>query len=159
RLFREFAITLSIAIAVSALLSLSLTAMMCAHVLKPHDRRAQHGVLYRFSEKVFDGMLAVYDAGLKVVLRHKFTTLLVTIATLAGTGWVAVIVPKGFFPQQDTGLIMGVSEASADVSFPRMMTLQQALADEILKDPDVASVASFIGSDGTNATTNSGRFS
>jgi multidrug efflux pump len=159
RLFREFAVTLAVAIAVSAVLSLTLTAMMCAHMLKPEPPPSERGWFYRTSERGFDGMLALYDRGLKVVLRHQLITLLVTLATVAFTVYLAWIVPKGFFPQQDTGLILGVSEAPAEVSFPRMLGLQRALADVILKDPDVENVASFIGSDGTNPTTNSGRLS
>jgi len=157
RLFREFAVTLSIAIAVSAVLSLSLTAMMCAHLLRPHGE--QQGELYKASERFFERMIGFYDKGLKWVLDHQPLMLILTIATLACTVLLAVLVPKGFFPQQDTGLITGVSEAPADVSFTRMMALQRSLADVVRKDPDVQAVASFIGSDGTNPTTNSGRMS
>jgi len=157
RLFREFAVTLSITIAVSAVLSLTLTAMMCAHMLKKDD--GKHGKLYQLSENGFQWLLDRYDTGLKWVLDHQRTTLLVTLGTVALTAILAILIPKGFFPQQDTGLINGVSEAPADISFQRMMDRQQALADTILKDPDVATVASFIGADGTNATANSGRFS
>jgi multidrug efflux pump len=156
RLFREFAVTLSIAIGVSALLSLSLTAMMCAHLLK-HHRPEDDTAFHRWSERLFDGMVRFYDRGLKWVLAHQRTTLIVTIATVVLTGVLAWIIPKGFFPQQDTGLITGVSEAPPDVSFPFMMDRQRALADVVMKDPDVQTVASFIGADGTNPTTNSGR--
>jgi multidrug efflux pump subunit AcrB len=159
RLFREFAVTLSVAIAVSALLSLTLTPMMCAHLLRPEPEPEHRGRAYRLSEQAFEWMIAVYDRGLKWVLAHQRTTLLVTLATVAMTALLAVVVPKGFFPQQDTGLIVGVSEAPPDVSFPRMMELQTELADVVRQDPDVASVASFIGADGTNPTTNSGRLS
>jgi multidrug efflux pump len=174
RLFREFAVTLAVSIGVSALLSLTLTPMMCAHLLRPEPAsssasapslrsgmRAQHerGALYRWSERAFEGMIALYDRGLRVVLRHQATTLVVTLGTLALTVVMAVFVPKGFFPQQDTGALLGVTAAAPDVSFPRMMELQRAVADVVLKDPDVQSVASFIGSDGTNPTTNSGRLS
>jgi multidrug efflux pump len=155
RLFREFAVTLSIAIAVSAVLSLTLTPMMCAHLLKPESKN--RGKLYQWSERGFEAVIAFYDRGLKVVLRHRFITLLVTLATLGLTIFLAIIIPKGFFPQQDTGLINAVTEASPDVSFPRMMELQRSVAEIIVKDPDVSTVASFIGSDGTNPTTNSGR--
>jgi len=158
RLFREFAITLSVAIAVSAVLSLTLTAMMCGHLLKPH-RKEDEGRIYKLSERFFEGMVAFYDRGLKVVFRHQFVTLLVTLGTLVFTVVLAVVIPKGFFPQQDTGLITGVSEAPADVSFARMMDRQRALVDVVQADPDVASVASFIGADGTNATMNNGRLS
>jgi multidrug efflux pump len=177
RLFREFAVTLAVAIGVSALLSLTLTPMMCAHLLKASAsggpdpapggessaRRSakaeEHGALYHWSERAFSGAIALYDRGLRVVLRHKLTTLLVTIATLGATIALAALVPKGFFPQQDTGMILGVSQAAPDVSFPKMMELQRALADVILADPDVDNVASFIGSDGSNPTMNSGRLS
>jgi len=158
RLFREFAVTLAIAIAVSAALSLTLTAMMSGWLLKPHG--AQHegklGVLF---ERGFAAVAAFYDRTLKVVLRHQALTLMVTIGTVVFTGVLAMLVPKGFFPIEDTGLIIGVSEAAPDISFPRMMERQEALAKVLLQDPDVLSVASFIGADGTNATTNSGRFS
>ena len=157
RLFREFAVTLAVAIAVSAVLSLTLTPMMCAHLLKPEPPPEQRSALYKLSERGFEGMIAFYDRGLKWVLDHQLTTLLVTLGTLAFTIHLAIIVPKGFFPQEDTGLINGVTEAPPDVSFPRMMGLQEQAADVVLKDPDVESVASFIGSDGTNPTTNSGR--
>ncbi len=159
RLFREFAITLSAAIAVSAVLSLTLTPMMCAYLLRQHDKAKHEGWFYRVTERFWDQVLAIYDGGLKWVLRHQPLTLLATIATVALTVVLALMVPKGFFPQQDTGLVLGVSEAAADVSFPRMMSLQREMADVVLADPDVASVASFIGSDGTNPTTNSGRLS
>ncbi len=158
RLFREFAMTLSIAIAVSAVLSLTLTPMMCAHLLKPHHGET-HGRLYNLSERFFEGMLAWYDRGLKVVLRHQRTTLACTILTVILTGVLAYLIPKGFFPQQDTGLMLGTSQARADVSFSDMMKKQAALGSVLVKDPDIASVASFIGADGTNATTNNGRFS
>jgi multidrug efflux pump len=159
RLFREFAVTLAASIAVSAMLSLTLTPMMCAYLLRPEPKESERGALYRFSERGFEAAIAFYDRGLRVVLRHQLTTLLVTIATLGLTIAMAFYIPKGFFPQQDTGALLGVTEAAADVSFPRMMDLQRAAAAVVLKDPDVLSVASFIGSDGTNATTNSGRLS
>jgi multidrug efflux pump len=159
RLFREFAVTLAVSIAVSALLSLTLTPMMSAHLLRPEPKAHERSALFRWSERAFDGAIRWYDRGLRAVLRHKRTTLVVTIATLGLTIGLAVAVPKGFFPQQDTGVILGVSEAAPDVSFPRMMELQRALADVVLGDPDVQNVASFIGSDGTNPTTNSGRLS
>jgi multidrug efflux pump len=158
RLFREFAVTLAIAIAVSAVLSLTLTAMMCAWLLKPHGEQKQ-GFFARLFERGFDAMARFYDRTLVWVLGHQRTTLIATVATVAFTVLLAVVIPKGFFPIEDTGLIIGVSEAAADVSFSRMMERQQALADVVLGDPDVAGVASFIGADGTNATTNSGRFS
>jgi multidrug efflux pump len=130
--------------------------MMCAHLLKPHSEEKQ-GRFHVASEQFFEWMLRVYDRGLKSVLRHKTLTLLATLATVVLTAWLALIVPKGFFPQQDTGAVLGVTEAAADVSFPRMMGLQESVVDVIRKDPDVAEVASFIGADGTNPTTNQGR--
>ena len=158
RLFREFAVTLSIAIVVSALLSLTLTPMMCAKLLRPiHESR--HGRLYEWSERFFKSMIGTYDRGLKWVLRHQRTTLLVTIGTLCLTLILFYVVPKGFFPQQDTGLLQGVSEAAPDVSFQKMMERQRALSEVVMADPDVSSVASFIGADGVNTTTNSGRMS
>jgi multidrug efflux pump len=158
RLFREFAVTLAIAIGISALLSLTLTAMMCAWILKPHAE--QHpNIVARVFERGFAGMTKFYDRTLQIVLRHQKLTLLVTLATVAVTVLLAIHVPKGFFPIEDTGQIMGVSEASPDVSFPKMMQLQENAASVILQDPDVATVSSFIGADGTNPTTNSGRYS
>ena len=159
RLFREFAVTLAAAIGVSALLSLTLTPMMCAHLLRPEPPAHERGAAYRLSERALSGAIAFYERGLRVVMRHKLTTLLVTIATVALTAGLAVLVPKGFFPQQDTGMVLGVSAAAADVSFPKMMSLQRSLADVLMRDPDVLDVTSFIGSDGTNPTTNSGRLS
>ncbi len=159
RLFREFAMTLAVAIGVSAVLSLTLTPMMCAYLLRPEPAPQDRNWLYRLSERGFDGALQFYDLGVRWVLRHRVTTLLATLATLAATGWMAIAIPKGFFPQQDTGALLGVTEAAADVSFPHMMELQRNLADVVLKDPDVQGLTSFIGSDGSNATTNSGRLS
>jgi multidrug efflux pump len=159
RLFREFAVTLAASIGVSAILSLTLTAMMSAHLLRPEPKAHERSTLYRWSERAFDAAIDFYDRGLKLVLQHKLATLLVTIATLGLTVLLAVDVPKGFFPQQDTGAVLGVTEASPDVSFSKMMDLQRAAADVAMSDPDVQNVASFIGSDGTNATTNSGRLS
>ncbi len=156
RLFREFAVTLSIAIGVSAILSLTLTAMMCAFLLRPDERP---GPLARLFERAFDRLTAAYDRGLQAVLEHQPLTLAVTVATLVLTVVLAIVIPKGFFPEQDTGLILGVTEAPAEVSFRSMMTRQRALAEVVRADPDVATVASFIGADGTNPTPNSGRLS
>jgi multidrug efflux pump len=159
RLFREFAVTLSVAIGVSAVLSLTLTPMMCAHLLRHHDPNEQQGAFHRYSEAFLKGMISAYDRGLKVVLNHQFTTLCVMLGTLALTGVLAVLVPKGFFPQEDTGLIVGVTEAAPDISFAKMMDRQSAIAEVVGQDPGVETVSSFIGADGTNATTNSGRLS
>ncbi len=157
RLFREFAVTLSTAIVVSAIVSLTLTAMMCAYLLQP--KGAQHGRLYRASERFFEWMIRGYERGLKVVLRHQPLVLAITIGTLIVTVILFWTIPKGFFPLQDTGMLQGVTEAPPDISFPEMMVRQEALVDVVRADPDVESVASFIGSDGTNPTTNSGRLS
>ena len=157
RLFREFAMTLSVAIAVSAVLSLTLTPMMCAQLLKPESHT--HGRMYNALERFFDGMLHGYEKGLVWVLKHQRTTLFVTLLTVAFTGLLAVMVPKGFFPQQDTGLLLGASEAPPDISFPRMLSKHEELAAVLMKDPAVENVAAFIGADGTNPTANSGRFS
>ena len=158
RLFREFAITLSIAIFVSAILSLTLTATMCAHLLKPHKETKQNALL-RLFEGGFDALLGLYDRSLKFVLKHQLITLLSLLATMGVTVFLAIVIPKGFFPLQDTGLLLGVSEVAPDASFARLMEGQRALADVLLRDPDVETVASFIGADGTNLTPNSGRFS
>ncbi len=156
RLFREFAVTLAIAIFVSALLSLTLTAMMCAHLLKPRGETPE-GRLARAFERAFTRLSRVYERGLDWVLEHQPLTLGVTLLTLALTLVLAVRIPKGFFPVQDTGQLMGITEAAPEVSFPRMAELQQRLATVVLEDPGVASVASYIGADGTNPTPNSGR--
>jgi multidrug efflux pump len=145
-----------VTILVSAIVSLTLTPMMCAKLLR-HQRASQQTWFYRKSEKVFDDVIAFYGRTLQVVLRFRTITLLVTVATLVGTILLYIYVPKGFFPVQDTGVILGVSEAAQNVSFKAMADRQQALADVILKDPAVASLSSFIGIDGTNTTLNSGR--
>jgi multidrug efflux pump len=156
RLFREFAITLSIAIGISAVLSLTLTAMMSAWILKPHSENKPTWVVRGF-ERGFTGLTKFYDRTLQVVLKHRTTTLLITLATVALTVILAVLVPKGFFPVEDTGTINAVTEASPDVSFERMTELQQEVVKVILSDKDVATVSSSVGADGTNPTANSGR--
>jgi multidrug efflux pump len=156
RLFREFAVTLSIAIGVSAVLSLTLTAMMCAHLLKPHGEE-KISRFHQWTERGWERLVKLYARGVTWVLDHQPLTLAVTVGTLLLTLLLAWTIPKGFFPQQDTGLIIGVSVGSPDASFTRMMDRQRALADVVLQDPDVLSIASFIGADGTNPTTNSGR--
>jgi multidrug efflux pump len=158
RLFREFAVTLSTAIVASALISLTLTAMMCAHILKPL-RREDESAIARASEKAFDWMVARYDRMLGWVFDHQATTLAATIATVVVTAVLAVVVPKGLFPEQDTGMLLGITEAPVDISFPAMMERQRAAADVIMADPDVDNVSSFIGADGTNPTLSSGRLS
>jgi len=156
RLFREFAVTLAVTILVSAVVSLTLTPMMCAKLLRS---RANHkrSRFYEASERFYENVIARYGTSVRWVLRHQTTTLLVTFATLAFTVVLFLIVPKGFFPVQDTGVILGISDAAQTVSFPAMAERQQRLADLILKDPAVDSLSSFIGIDGVNTTPNSGR--
>ena len=156
RLFREFAVTLSVTILVSAIVSLTLTPMMCAKLLK-HTPPSQHGWMYRVSESAFDAVIRLYGRTLTVVLRHQTLTMLVSVATLAATVQLYFIVPKGFFPVQDTGVILGISEAPQSISFNAMAERQLNLNRAILTDPAVASLSSFIGIDGTNTTMNSGR--
>ena len=156
RLFREFAVTLAVTILVSAFVSLTLTPMMCAKLLR-HQKKEEESWFYRKSEDAFNAVIAFYGRTLQFVLRYRTTTLIVTIATLVGTILLYIYVPKGFFPVQDTGVILGVSEAPQNVSFAAMARRQQALASTILKDPAVESLSSFIGIDGTNTTLNTGR--
>jgi HAE1 family hydrophobic/amphiphilic exporter-1 len=154
-LFREFAVTVSVALVLSLVISRTLTPMMCAYMLKPESK--EHGWLYRLSERGFDALLHVYEAGLKVALRHRFITLMVMLGTVGLTGYLYVIIPKGFFPQQDTGLILGQSEAAQDISFQAMQERQQALLDAIIRDPAVATVGSAVGAGGGLYTINDGR--
>jgi multidrug efflux pump len=156
RLFREFAVTLSTTILVSAVVSLTLTPMMCARLLR-HRPESEQSRLYRASEHTFQAVIEFYGRTLRWVLGHQTATLLVAGATLVATILLFVIMPKGFFPVQDTGAILGISEAEQAVSFPAMARLQQDLAKVILQDPAVESLSSFIGVDGTNTTLNSGR--
>jgi multidrug efflux pump len=156
RLFREFAITLAVTILVSAVVSLTLTPMMCAKILR-HKTEAEQGWFYRKSEHAFNWVISRYGMTLQWVLRHQPLTLAVTVATLAGTIFLYIVVPKGFFPVQDTGVILGVSQAPPTISFPAMSNRQEALAKVILQDPAVESLSSFIGIDGVNTTLNSGR--
>src|SRR6202167_418536 len=156
RLFREFAVTLAVTIVVSAIVSLTLTPMMSAKLLK-HTPKDQQTWFYRKSEKVFEDTIAFYGRTLEWVLEHEWETLMVAIATLVLTIVLYIVVPKGFFPVQDTGVIQGVSEAPQDVSFAAMVRGQQQLAQIILQDPAVESLSSFVGIDGTNITVNSGR--
>jgi multidrug efflux pump len=156
RLFREFAVTLSVTILVSAIVSLTLTPMMCAKLLKHMDPR-NHGWLYRQSEAVFVWIIRVYGETLRWVLRHQTATMVVSVLTVVATVYLYTLVPKGFFPVQDTGVILGISEAPQSVSFEAMKQRQLELNRVILKDPAVESLSSFIGIDGTNTTINSGR--
>jgi HAE1 family hydrophobic/amphiphilic exporter-1 len=147
--------TVSVALLLSLVISRTLTPMMCAYLLKPESH--EHGPLYRFSERCFDGLLHLYEAGLKIVLRHRFITLMVMLGTVLVTGYLYVIIPKGFFPQQDTGLIIGQSEAAQDISYQAMTERQQAMLDVIMKDPAVDSVAAATGAGGGLYTLNDGR--
>jgi multidrug efflux pump len=156
RLFREFAVTLAVTILVSAFVSLTLTPMMSAKLLK-HTPATQQSTFYRKSEEFFEYVIRKYSIGVRWVLRHQTLTLLVTLATFLLTVYLFLIVPKGFFPVQDTGVLLGITEAPQTVSFGAMSSRQQALARIILQDKDVESVSSFIGIDGTNSTLNSGR--
>ncbi|WP_047258490.1 MdtB/MuxB family multidrug efflux RND transporter permease subunit [Chromobacterium subtsugae] len=156
RLFREFAITLAVSILISAFISLTLTPMMCARLLK-HVPEEKQGRFYHASGKFFDDIIARYGKMLSWVLDRQKTTLLVAIGTVALTAALYVWVPKGFFPLQDTGSIQGISEASQSISFSAMADRQEKLASALLKDPAVDSLSSFIGVDGTNTTLNSGR--
>ncbi len=158
RLFREFAVTLAVTIIISAVVSLTLTPMMCGRVLK-HNPVETQGRLYHASERVFDSMIAFYGRTLRFVLRYQNFTILVAAGTLALTVYLYIIIPKGFFPTQDTGVIQGISQAPETISFQGMADKQQELAKVILQDPAVESLSSFIGADGTNTTLNSGRIS
>jgi HAE1 family hydrophobic/amphiphilic exporter-1 len=155
KLFQEFAITVSVSLVLSLVISLTLTPMMCARLLKHETGR--HGWLYQLSERGFDALLGVYERGLKVALRHRFVTLTVMFGTIAITGYLYYVIPKGFFPQQDTGMIVAIAEASQDVSFNQMSQRMQALMGVVLKDPAVASIGAQIGAGGATATLNDGR--
>ena len=156
RLFREFAVTLSVTILMSAIVSLTLTPMMAARLLK-HTPESSQGRLFRASEDIFNKIIGFYGRTLKFVLRFQTITLLVAVATLLLTVFLFYEIPKGFFPIQDTGVIQGVTEGAQSVSFNEMSRLQQSVTKLILKDPAVESLSSFIGIDGTNTTLNSGR--
>jgi multidrug efflux pump len=158
RLFREFAVTLAVTIIISAVVSLTLTPMMSARILR-HEPKEQQGRFYKASERMFERMIAFYGRTLKFVLQYQTITLFVALGTLVLTIFLYIIIPKGFFPVQDTGVIQGISQAPETISFPAMAEKQQELAKIILADPAVESLSSFIGADGTNTTLNSGRMS
>jgi len=158
RLFREFAVTLAVTIVISAVVSLTLTPMMSARILR-HNPKEQQGRIYKFTERAFEGMIAFYGRTLKVVLRFQTITLLVALTTLLLTVFLYIIIPKGFFPVQDTGVIQGISQAPQTIGSKAMAEKQQELTKAVLADPAVESVSSFIGADGTNTTINSGRMS
>ncbi|MFZ5678169.1 MAG: multidrug efflux RND transporter permease subunit [Bradyrhizobiaceae bacterium] len=155
RLFREFAVTLAMAIFVSLVVSLTLTPMMASRFLKPHSREAEHGRLYQLSERFFDTLLRGYEWGLDLVMRWRFTTLCVFFATVGLSVYLFVIIPKGFFPQQDTGLITGITEGGQDISFAEMSRLQAQIGGIVQKDPAVASIAMAVG--GGGSALNNGR--
>jgi multidrug efflux pump subunit AcrB len=154
RLFREFAVTLAVAVAVSAIISLTLTPMMCSRLLRS-ERDVGHGRLYHATEWLFETMRSVYGRMLRFVLRHRYSTLAVTIATIGATVYLYVVVPKGLFPQQDTGQLMGSTEAAEDASFPRLKEHQEEVNAVIAGDPDIDHFVSFVGSGGRSG--NSGR--
>jgi len=156
RLFREFAVTLGVTILISAVVSLTLTPMMCARLLK-HTPAEKQSRVFRASQRVYDRIIEFYATTLRWVLQHQTATLLVAVSTLVMTVLLYIIVPKGFFPVQDTGIILGISEAPQSISFAAMAERQHGLARMILKDPAVESLSTFIGVDGTNTTLNSGR--
>ncbi len=158
RLFREFAVTLAVTIVISAVVSLTLTPMMAARILR-HEPKEQQGRFYQASERMFEKMIAFYGRTLKFVLRYQTITLLVALGTLLLTIFLYIVIPKGFFPVQDTGVIQGISQAPETISFNAMAEKQQELSKVILQDPAVQSLSSFIGADGTNTTLNSGRMS
>ncbi len=158
RLFREFAVTLAVTIVVSAVVSLTLTPMMSARILRRQPKE-QQGRIYRATERAFEAMIAFYGRTLKFVLRFQTITLFVALATLLLTVYLYIIIPKGFFPVQDTGVIQGISQAPPTIGSKAMAKKQQELAKVVLDDPAVESLSSFIGADGTNTTTNSGRMS
>ncbi|GAA0554921.1 multidrug efflux pump [Rhizomicrobium palustre] len=158
RLFREFAVTLAITILISAVVSLTLVPMLCAKLLRHRNENRPMSPLARKSEEYYERLVAAYDRGLIWVLDHQRFTLMVTVGTLVFTVFLYAVISKGFFPMQDTGLVQGMSQAGPTVSFAEMSKRQEALAAELMKDPDVAGLSSFIGVDGTNTTLNTGRF-
>jgi multidrug efflux pump len=155
KLFQEFAVAISVSLVLSLVISLTLTPMLCSRLLKAET--GKHGWLYRVSERAFEGLVAAYERGLRVALRHRFMTLMVMFGTIAVTGVLYYEIPKGFFPQQDTGMILGISEASQDTSFQAMAQRQLAAVKVILKDPAVATVGQQIGPGGSVAAPNQGR--
>ena len=156
RLFREFAITLSVSVAVSAFVSLTLTPMMCARLLKS-EKEQKHGRFFQVTEGLFARLLGAYESGLKWVMRHQFLTLMVAVGTLIATIWLYIVIPKGLLPEQDTGLISGVTDAAQSISFQAMVNRQHAITDIVTRDPDVMSAASFVGAGSVNSTVNTGR--
>jgi HAE1 family hydrophobic/amphiphilic exporter-1 len=158
RVFREFAVTISMTILISGLVSLTLTPMLCSRVLKSVDHNAQHNALYRASEAVFRGMLRSYEAGLRLVMRWRAATLAATVLSLVATLWLFMVVPKGFFPIEDTGQIFAFTEAAQDTSFQAMAEHQKQVVDIVQADPNVDGVISTIGATGFSPALNNGRF-
>ena len=159
RLFREFALVLTVAVLLSAFISLTLTPMMCAKLLRPDKKDASHGRLFQWSEHQFERLLGGYERSLRWVMQRRRSTMLVFATTLVLTGLLYVVIPKGLLPQQDTGVIQGVAEASQSISFPAMRDRVRALTDIVREDVDVASVSAFVGSGSVNPTLNTGRIS
>src|SRR6202020_109839 len=156
RMFREFAVAVSVSLVLSLVISLTLTPMMCARLLAD-PRKARHGRLYQLSERGFDALLDWYERTLKIALRYRLATLTVMFGTILLTGYLYYVIPKGFFPLQDTGMLFGIAEASQDISFPAMAERQQALMNIVMQDPAVASVSDFMGPGGSTPTLNQGR--
>jgi HAE1 family hydrophobic/amphiphilic exporter-1 len=157
RVFREFAVTIAVAIVVSGFVSLTLTPMLCARVLKAHDETKRPNIVLRLFERMFDSWLRAYEWALDRVLAYKALMLVVTLATLAGTVALYIVVPKGFFPQEDTGFLFGTTDAATDISYEAMSVRQKELADILSRDPAVEYINSTVGAGGPNATTNNGR--
>ena len=157
RLFHEFAVTLSLAILVSGIISLTLTPMLCSRFLRPEADYGKPGLFYRVAEGAFNWLLAGYKAGLNWVLANQIVMLILALVTAGATFWLYGMVPKGFFPSQDTGIIMGTTDAAQDISFPAMVALQSRVANIVLADPAVLSLGSFIGGGGGSSTVNNGR--
>jgi multidrug efflux pump len=157
RLFREFAITLSLAVIISGVVSLTLTPMMCAQLLKPEETGGNTSRLLRWADRGFEAMIAFYVWGLDFVLRHRVATLAFTVLTMVATGYLYVAIPKGFLPQQDTGFLVGVTDAAQDISFAAMSERQMQIADVVGRDKAVVALDSFVGVGPVNATLNSGR--
>ena len=157
RVFREFAVTIAVAIITSGFVSLTLTPMLCARVLKGHHGEEKQNFVLRWFEALFERMASFYQWSLDWVLRYKLIMLMVTLSTIAGTIWLYIVVPKGFFPTEDTGYVIGITEANTDIAFPAMTKLQRQVADLVRKDPAVAYVNSTVGAGGPNTLPNSGR--
>jgi multidrug efflux pump len=156
KLFQEFAVTVSVALVLSLLISLSLTPMLCSRLLKA-ESHTQHGRLYRLSENMFNGLVDIYHRGLKVALRHQLATLLIMLGTICATGYLYYVIPKGFFPEEDTGMILGIAETGQDVSFTNLAQRLEAVINEVLQDPAVATVGDQIGPGGSTVASNQAR--